>query len=244
MVLKNLNLEEQEQIAQIKGFWEQYGRLIILVLVVLLVVIAGWASWQFWQNHQAKGAAVVFDELNDAVMSQNAAQAKDAVSRIQADYGRTDYASHAALIGAKLVHDQGDIDGAKNMLQWVVDNGREPGLKALAVLRLADILIDQKSYDAALTVLNTSVPKSFAGLIDDKRGNVYLGQGKTDEAKAAYSKAFVALKAQPYQQVVSGKLELLGVDTTMLLPQSADPVPNSTPPSEGAASGSGQGASA
>ena len=217
--LKNLNLEEQEQLEQLKGFWAEYGRLITLTAVVLLVVIVGWVGWQFWQNQQARGAAVIYDKLNEALVRNDADQAKQAVTEIQEQYGRATYASQSALVAVNLLYTQGQLDSAKEILSWVTEHGRDPGLKGLAVLRLADILMDQKDYDRALAVLATEVPEAFAGLVNDKRGMVYVAQGKIEEAKAAYSQAYRGLAMLPEsQQMVANKLSVLGVDVTTLVP--------------------------
>lgn len=214
----HLNLEEQEQIAQIKGFWEQYGRLIIFVTVLLVAVIGGFATWQYWQNKQAQAAAALYDQFDQAVMRGDSAQAKSIVTQIQTEYGKTGYyGSQSALVASLFLYNKGELDSAKDVLTWVVENGNEPGLKALAVLRLADILTEQKNYDQALTVLATKVPDAFVPLVENKRGNVFLAQGKTSQAQDAFIAAYKGLSEQPqYREIIAGKLGLLGVDVTTL----------------------------
>ena len=214
---RHLNLEEQEQLAQIKGFWEQNGRFIILLVTVLVLTIGGWFGWQYWQNKQAMSASVLYDQFQQAVTANNTAKAREVVTQIQTQYGSTSYASLAALQGATAFYNAGELDAAKQALAWLVDNGKEPGWKAIAVLRLADILTDQKNYDEALKVLSVQVPDTFKPMVADKRGNVYVGQGKPDEAKNAYMSAYQdpALPAS-MRELVYGKLNLLGVDISTL----------------------------
>ncbi len=60
---KQLDLEEQEQLDQIKHFWKQYGNLITWVLIAALGAYAGWNGYQYWQRSQAAQASALYDEL-------------------------------------------------------------------------------------------------------------------------------------------------------------------------------------
>ena len=60
--------------------------------------------------------------------------------------------------------------------------------------------------------------RSFtAPLVADRRGDVFMAQGKTDEAKAQYQSAWQALGARTeYRRLVEVKLASLGVDAASL----------------------------
>ena len=51
---QHLDLEEQEQLAQFKHFWNKYGNLITWSLIVVLGSFAGWNGWNHWQNRQTR----------------------------------------------------------------------------------------------------------------------------------------------------------------------------------------------
>ena len=53
----HLDLEEQEQLDQLKHFWKQYGNLITWVLIAVLAGFAAWNGWNWWQRDQAVKAA-------------------------------------------------------------------------------------------------------------------------------------------------------------------------------------------
>ena len=57
---KALDLEEQEQLDQIKHFWKKYGNLISWVLIVILGGYAAWNGYQYWERTQAAKAASLF----------------------------------------------------------------------------------------------------------------------------------------------------------------------------------------
>lgn len=209
----HLNLEEQEQIAQLKGFWEEYGRTIIFIVVVLVAVIGGWAGWNYWQNKKASEASALYDVFNQSFMIQEPLGTQKMALTLQTEYGSTSYASLASLNAATVLYHANDLDSARAMLQWVKDNTKDDGWKALAVLRLADILTDQQKYDEALSVLTTTVPTAFVPYIADKRGNVYVAQGNTEDAKNAFMQAYQQMNAQDdLKNLVAAKLGLLGVN--------------------------------
>ncbi len=62
MATQHLDLDEQEQLANIKYFWQKYGLWISTVLTIFALGYLGWTGWQWWQNNQSQKAAVLFDE--------------------------------------------------------------------------------------------------------------------------------------------------------------------------------------
>ncbi|WP_291518642.1 tetratricopeptide repeat protein, partial [Acidovorax sp.] len=66
---KHLDLEEQEQLDQLKHFWNTWGALISSVVIVVAGSVAAWNGYQFWQNRQASQAAALFESVDVAVRS-------------------------------------------------------------------------------------------------------------------------------------------------------------------------------
>jgi len=61
------------------------------------------------------------------------------------------------------------------------------------------------------------VPKEFEALVADRKGDIYLAQGKREEAKAAYQQAWNAFEAgSDYRRLVEIKLNAVGVDPKSL----------------------------
>ncbi len=209
--MAHLDLEEQEQLAQFKHFWKQYGGLISWALIALLSVYAGWNGWQFWQNRQAVQATALYEEVERIASGNDAARLDRALADMKDKFPRTAQAQQAALLVAAVHASAGRSEPARAALQWVAEEGRDEGYQALARLRLAGLLLDAKSYDEALKVLDATYPASFAALAADRRGDVYLAQGKKAEAATEYQKAWAGLEAgSSYRQVVDVKLAALG----------------------------------
>src|SRR5690349_1558449 len=141
----NLDLEEQEQLDELKHFWNEYGNLITWAVIVVFGAIAAWTGWQKWQASQAAQAASLFEEVDRAAQAGDGERVQRAFADIKDKFGGTTYAQQAGLLAAKTLVDKGDANGGKAALTWVADKASDEGLAALAKLRLSAILMDAKS---------------------------------------------------------------------------------------------------
>jgi predicted negative regulator of RcsB-dependent stress response len=218
----NFDLEEQEQLAEIKHFWETWGNLITWALIAVFGTIAGFNGWNYWQRTQAAQASALFDEVDRAAGANEVARVERAFADIKEHFPRTAYAHQAGLLTARVLWDKGNAEGAKAALAWVADAASDEGYQAVAHLRLASIQMQAKAYDEALKQLSVPFPPEFEALAADERGDVYSQQGKKAEAKAEYTKAYKGLDAQSeIRRMVEIKLTALGVDTRELAPAPA-----------------------
>lgn len=211
----HLDLEEQEQLEDLKHFWKQYGNFITWTLIVVLGCVAAWNGYQAWERKQSIQAAGMFDEVERMVRSGDVEKAERALSDMKTHFAKTTYAQQAGLLVAKMSYDAGKIDAAKADLQWLVDNAASKSYASIARLRLSAVLMESKAYDEALKTVNEGMSEEFAGLVADRRGDIYLLQGKRNEAKTEFQKAFKALDERAeYRRLVEVKLNALGVDAT------------------------------
>lgn len=207
-----LDLQEQEQIDELKAFWKQYGNLITWTLVIVLGAFAAWNGWNMYQRDQSLKASAMFDELERAAQGGDLERSARVFGDLKERYAGTVYAQQAGLLTAKLQYDKGQADAALASLAWVADQSGDEGYRSMARLRAAGVLLDKKQYDAALAQLEQVKAPSFAGLAADRRGDVLLAQGKKDEARAAFESAYRALEPSvEYRRLVEAKLMSLGV---------------------------------
>ena len=210
---KHLDLEEQEQLAELKHFWKLYGNLITWVLIGVFGTVAAWNGYQYWQARQGSQASVMYEEVERAVLSDDVAKIERSLADMKDRFGGTVYAQQAGLLAAKTYYEKGNLDAAKAALAWVSDKASDEGYKSIARLRLAGLLMETKAFDEALKTLAGTFPKDFAPLASDRRGDVLLLQGKKLEAKAEYEKAYKGLDERAeYRRLVEVKLNSLGVD--------------------------------
>ena len=103
-----------------------------------------------------------------------------------------------------------DAGAARAQLRWVIDKSGHPELVQIARLRLAGVLLDEKSHDEALTLLGGDVPPTLAVSFADRRGDVLMAMGKAEEARTAYREALDKADPQhPLRPIIQLKLDAL-----------------------------------
>ena len=210
---KHLDLEEQEQLDELKHFWKQYGDLITWVLIAVLGAFAAWNGYQYWQRSQAAQSSVMYDEIDRAVKAGDTARLDRSLADMKERFGKTTYAQQAGLLAGQAYYEKGNIDASLAALNWVADKASDPGYQAVAKLRIAGILFEKNAYAEALQQLTGDFPKDFAGLVADRRADILSAQGKKAEAKAEYEKAWKGLDERAeYRRLVEVKLNALGID--------------------------------
>ena len=208
-----LDLEEQEQLDQLKAFWNQYGNLISGLLIVIAGAYLAWFGWNWYQRDQGIKAGAMYEEFDRALQAADAERAGRIFGDMKERFPRAALTGQAGLAAAKLAAEKGQADAARADLAWVVDSASESEYRTIARMRLAGLLLDEKKYDEALKQLDGVDGGEFQALAADRRGDVLMAQGKAEEAKAAYAKAWAAMDAKvDYRRVVEAKLNVLGVD--------------------------------
>jgi predicted negative regulator of RcsB-dependent stress response len=208
------DLQEEEQISQLKAWWEQYGRLVTAVAVVAALASVGWQGWRWYQDRQAAAAGALYFVVQQAAEHGDAQKAREAAGQIIDKYSGTTYADLAALVSANVQFEHGEAKNARAELEWVADKGNDPALRELARLRLATVLFQQGELDAALARLATPPAAPLAARFDDLRGDILAAQGKPAEAKRAYQAALDTLAQgaggdEALRHVVRVKLDAL-----------------------------------
>lgn len=216
----HLDLEEQEQLASLKHFWNKYGNLISGVLIVVFGSIAAYNGWTWWQNRQATQASALKAELERATQSGDAARVQRVFGDLREQFGGTTYAQQGALMAAQSLLDAGKAEEAQAALRWVIDKAGDEGYQAVARLRLAAVLGDARKVDEALQLLSTKMPPAFEGLAADRRGDLLQLQGKKAEALVQYQQAWKAVEPRSdIRRLIEIKVAALGGE----LPTEAGP---------------------
>ncbi|MHA4866959.1 YfgM family protein [Duganella sp. PWIR1] len=204
------DLEEQEQIASLKAWWDKYGNATTWVLIAGLAAYSGWTGWNVYQGKQATQASALYDQLQAAAEAKDNVKVLRVASDMEGQFASTAYAPMGALVAAKSAFEANDLKAAKAQLQWAAEHGKDE-FKAVAKVRLAGVLLDEKAYDEALKVLAGDVPAQFAGPVADRKGDVLAAQNKLAEARTAYKAALDATdKKNPGHQLIQMKLEAIG----------------------------------
>lgn len=215
------DLEEQEQISELKTWWKMYGNLVTAVLLAVSAGVVGWQGWNWYQRNQTAEASVIYSAVQKAMMESDAKRVREASGELTEKYPGTTYAAMAALTSARMQFDAGDLKTAKAQLQWVADKSRDKDLRDLGRLRLAHVLFDERALDEALKLLGEEPGPAFAARFGELRGDILLVQGKRADAQAAYRAALMKYDANDksggqggretqYRELLQVKLDSLG----------------------------------
>ena len=203
--------EEQEQLATLKAWWNNYGNLVTWLVTAVLVAFAAWSGWKYYQRDQTSKGAMLYEEIVKAAEAKDQTKLARAAQDIKEKFGSTPYAQMGLLTAAKAAFDANDVKSAKDHLQWIVDHGRTDEFKAIARIRLAGLLLDEKAYDEGLKLLSGEFPEQFAALVADRRGDLLFAQNKLDEARKAFKTALEKTEIKnPARQLIQLKLDALG----------------------------------
>ena len=205
------DLEEQDQLDDLKAWWGRWGNTVATVILVAAVAAAAVQGWRWWTMRKAEEAAVLFNAVTVAARANDVAKARDATAQLTDKFAGSGYSPRAAFLVAKMQFDAGDTNAARTQLQWVVDHADEQELKEIARYRLAGLMLNDKQYDDALKMLDAKHSEPFSGLYADLRGDALAAAGRTADARTAYQEALTRFDAKsPYRNYVQVKLESLG----------------------------------
>lgn len=213
------DLEEQEQIEELKTWWKMHGTMITAVIVALAVGVVGWQAWQWWQRSQAGQAAQLYGNLQQALMQQDVKRVRLMAGELIDKYSGTAYAGMAAMLSGKVLLETGDAKSAQAQFSWAAEHATDQGTRDLARLRQAIALTEEKSYDEALKLLAVPPSPDFMSRYLEVRGDILIAQGKGGEARTAYDEAIKALesgrKAEglppgPYREILQSKRDAAG----------------------------------
>ena len=207
-----LDLEEQEQVEELKAWWKQHGGMITAVVVAVAVGFMGWHGWRWYQSNQAAHASALYETVTKAVQANDAKALRDAAGTLVESYPRTLYASMGAMVAARYYFDRSDPKSAKAQLAWVMEHAPSQDFKDLARLRLAAVLLDEKAYDEALAAADAPHAASYDSQFAAIKGDILVAKKQPADAKTAYKLALdKALQGDTaFRNSVQMRLEALG----------------------------------
>jgi len=206
-----LDLEEQEQVDELKALWKKYGVYITRGVIAFFVLYGLFQGWGYYQTKQSQGAS----ELYQSIVVMDEKNTKDILVKSQKlmdDYSGTPYAGRAAILFAKASYLEGNKDKAKEKLEWASSHAKESATESIALIQLGQILVEEKKYEDALKRVNDVDNEGYLGLSNDLKGDILNAMGKKEEAKKAYQEALKRFGPKdPYAKFTQEKLESLGV---------------------------------
>ncbi|MDA8362732.1 MAG: tetratricopeptide repeat protein [Gammaproteobacteria bacterium] len=203
--------DSDQQLEWLKTWWNKYGNALIAGVALGILVIAGTNYWLRHRAFSADAASSLYDVMLGELSQKNVSAAQADGQLLIRHYGSTPYAGDAALVLARLSMDAGNAKAARGHLRWAMDHGTGAGVRVVARLRLARLLMQDGRLDAALKLADSRDRDGFASDYDELRGDILVAQGKRNQARQAYSAALTELDPNaPYARVLQMKLDDLG----------------------------------
>ncbi len=197
-----LHQTEEEQVQALKAWFKKNGSALIFGLAIGLASIGGYRFWIDYQNNQSQSASLAYSNLQNYLLAGDSARVFEAGGKLVKQFSGTPYAALAALGMARMSVENGSLDAAEVHLQWVIDNASQEGLKHVARLRLARVLMAEKKYDKALALVNSSTRASYASLYSELRGDILLAQKQIEQARSAYQQALETIAANDRRRLL------------------------------------------
>lgn len=179
--------EEEQEINEIKNWWnENYKTLIVSVIIA----VGGTFGWRYWQEYQVDKAQQLSAEYERIITSSPEAGEKDA--RFEAfvkTNDKTAYAVLALLDKAKNAVNAKNYAQAEEALKSAVAQSPDEILSSLAALRLAAVQFQQKQFDTALSSLTLVKDQTLNSRKALLTGDILSAKGDKEGARARYSEA-------------------------------------------------------
>jgi len=201
---------EQEQVESLKRWWKANGPSIVVGIALSAALVIGGKWWLARQQDQAELVSGQSEQVLQEAQKGNGAAALERGGRLLQSSASSSYAAMTALVLAKLKVDQGDLEGTRYYLQWVLDHASDESLKDVARLRLAQALLAKGDMVGALQTVGAVNAKFFPVAAQELKGDILLAMGKRDEARAAYGAAIAANTGGADQTHLQMKLTEVG----------------------------------
>ena len=198
--------DEQQSLGALK----QYGG---YILSAIMLVLAGYFGWSYWQKHGGNidtaaandFAKIQSDQNNIETLTTQAASDTKAqaqlttaqtnldkdLSEFVAKHDNSVYTWQALMLQAKQQTDKNDLKAAAATLQKASQlTLKDDGLKAIAILRQAQVLLSDNQADAAQKRLQSPLPAAFEASKLEILGDIANQQGDKKAAINHYQKAW------------------------------------------------------
>ena len=198
--------DEQQSLGALK----QYGG---YILSAIMLVLAGYFGWSYWQKHGGNidtaaandFAKIQSDQNNIETLTTQAASDTKAQAQLTtaqtnldkdlgefvANHDNSVYTWQALMLQAKQQTDKNDLKAAAATLQKASQlTLKDDGLKAIAILRQAQVLLSDNQADAAQKRLQSPLPAAFEASKLEILGDIANQQGDKKAAATHYQKAW------------------------------------------------------
>ena len=202
---------EEEQVEDIKRWWEKNGKFVIILGIVVVASTIGFKTWNDFKLSTASKASAQYDLM----MEELTAGKTDSVVQRGGDIVKKNpdlsYAVLSAMTIAKVHVEKGEYDQAATQLNWALLNTKDEKIQHIARIRLAKVLSAQEKFSEALTYANHPQQDGFSSQYLIVKGDIYYKKGELGSAKTAYQAAIADSNISPQlKSFIQIKLDDMG----------------------------------
>jgi predicted negative regulator of RcsB-dependent stress response len=181
---------EDEQLDQLKAWWNKNGTALLSVVLVGALSYSGWTYYYSSKYAASANASVTFEVLKSQYQNGSFSEVSREALKLMNEQPKSPYASSAAMLYAKFSFDKKEYDVALEKLQWVLTNSTDSEVKALANMRIAEVYLRQQKLEDAQSVLKSidkvSVSSGMQAIVAFKQASLALTLNQLEQAKALF----------------------------------------------------------
>jgi len=195
-----INYETDEERAEaIKKWWKENGLSIFLGVSIGVGAIFGWRAWIDYRETVRQQASSAFERLLTDADTGDAQSARTQSKLLREEFAATAYAPLASLVRARVEVEAGNLADARTALEQAIAGSPVLGIRRIAALRLARVLIAEGDLEGAAGLVARHDDDGFGGAFAALRGEIAEAQGRMADARAAYEQALAAGAPNPDQ---------------------------------------------
>lgn len=185
---------EEQQLDALRQWWKNNHK---LVLWTSGIVIAGVLIIKGFQHHEDSDRYIASEKYNVLLKSHeenDLITQKQKADELMNKYGKSSYATLAALIQAKAAVDEKQYDEAVKYLTFAQKQATAQELKSISTVRLARLYLAEQKWDDVEKVLKQAENSGYLTLLEEVKGDYYLFKQDLTKAREAY---LAAIESDP-----------------------------------------------
>lgn len=214
---------EEQQLEAIKKWFQKYGSMISWVLIIVLGTVSAVRYWFHHQDVVREQASEHYMTLLSSAEQHDETTVKSKAQILINDFSASAYATLAALALADAAVKANDFKGAQTQLEWVIHQGKQPSLQAIARVRLMRLLIAQNKLDEALGIFDENKAMGQLTLMEELKGDILVKKQNVEGARLSYEQAYSAAPLEDrHGPLLKMKIEELGGDVSAMAKKEAN----------------------
>ena len=201
-------LTDEEQIARLKTWWEQYGRALVAALVLGVTGVIGWRWYDDTRQVEIAAASDLYADYLDTEGEAREQFARNIAEQIP----ESAYHSLVLMRSARDSVAAEDFEMAETHLRSALAAADSDVLNDLINVRLAKVLQQRDKADEALQTLAQVRGEGFRPVVAELKGDIHLSRGERALAHESYKSALEGV-ADVQRSTQRALLELKVLDT-------------------------------